>query len=266
MRFFTAIALIFALSACAGKSIYTPNPGAAEVNAERGVQEGIVNGQKGNNDYAGNMQSPQYYLDALNRLAPRIRASGMEVCRNIGRKTCDFGFKLVQSKELNAFADGKDVHITMGMMAFAASDDDIAVILAHEYAHNVLAHVASTQKNVMVGGLGGTLADALLKSQGLDTGGQLSKLGANYAQMKYSKTFEGEADHVGLYIAYHAGFPISSAPNFWRRMSTANPNAIYTATTHPTNPERFVAMNATIAEINRKKAAGQPVLPDVKKG
>lgn len=257
--------LLLLTAACAGKSVYTPKPGAQAVSDERSVQEGLANGGKGTGEYTGELQSTDYYMGVLNKIAPRIKKAGVEVCRGIGRKTCDFGFKLVQTKELNAYADGKNVHITMGMMAFAASEDDIATILAHEYAHNILAHVASTQQNVTVGALGGTVVDALLQSQGINTGGQLGKLGANYAQMKYSKTFEQEADHVGLYIAYHAGYPIENAANFWRRMSTANPNAIYTATTHPTNPERFVAMNDTVAEINRKKAAGQPLFPDVKK-
>lgn len=264
-KILAAILLCATLSACAGKSVYTPKPGAQAVSDERNVQEGLANGGKGGGEYKGELQSPDYYLGVLNKIAPRIKKAGVEVCRGIGRKSCDFGFKLAKTKELNAYADGKNVHITMGMMAFAASEDDIATILAHEYAHNVLSHVASTQKNVTVGALGGTVVDALLQSQGINTGGQLGKLGANYAQLKYSKTFEQEADHVGLYIAYHAGYPIENAANFWRRMSTANPNAIYTATTHPTNPERFVAMNETVAEINRKKSAGQPVLPDVKK-
>ena len=265
MRYLITALIICTLSACAGKSVYTPKPSAAAVGAERDVQKGLADGQASGGEFKGELQSPQYYLDVLNRIAPRIQKAGIEVCQGMGKKNCQFGFKLKQTRELNAFADGKNVYITMGMMAFAGSEDDIATILAHEYAHNVLAHVASTQKNTMVGGLGGTLADALLSSQGINTGGQLSKLGANYALMKYSKTFESEADHVGLYISERAGFPIANSAQFWRRMSTANPDAIYTATTHPTNPERFVAMNETVAEINRKKAAGQPLIPDQKR-
>lgn len=265
MRFVFAMALITTLSACAGKSVYTPKPSADAVGAEASIQQGLANGQKGSNEYTGQMESPEYYQGILNKLAPKIQKAGIEVCQGIGRKNCTFNFKLQPTSELNAYADGKTIFITMGMMAFANTENDIAVVLSHEYAHNVLAHVASTQQNATVGGLGGTLADQLLKSQGLDTGGQLAKYGQQYAVMKYSKTFEGEADHVGLYIADRAGFPIEGAANFWRRMSTANPGAIYTGTTHPTNPERFVAMNTTVLEIEVKKDTGQPVLPNMKR-
>ncbi len=265
MKQILSIILMATLAACAGKSVYTPKPSAQAVGAERSVQEGLAVNKAAGGEYQGELQAPEYYLQTLNKLAPRIQKAGIEVCQGMGKKNCQFGFKLQQSRTLNAYADGKNIFITMGMMAFAGSEDDIAVVLAHEYAHNVLAHVASTQKNVTMGGLGGTVVDALLSSQGINTGGQLGKLGANYAQMRYSKTFESEADHVGLYIAEHAGFPLENAPNFWRRMSTANPDAIYTATTHPTNPERYVAMNETVAEIKAKKAAGQPLLPAQKR-
>lgn len=264
MRYLITLLLLLT-TACAGKSVYTPKPGAQAVSAERGVQEQMAGRGKGDGQFAGEMASTQTYLAQLQRIAPRIQKAGVEVCQNIGRKQCTFGFKLQEARELNAYADGKNIYITTGMMAFAGDDNDIAVILAHEYAHNVLSHVASTQKNVAVGGIGGTLADALLSSQGINTGGQLAKLGANYAQMKYSKTFEQEADHVGLYIADRAGYPLESAPAFWRRMSVEMPQAIYTGTTHPTNPERYVGMSETITEINQKKAAGQPVLPALKK-
>lgn len=265
MRFLVAMFVITTLSACAGKSVYTPKPGAEAVGAERSVQEGLANGQKGSNEYTGQLEAPATYQAQLNRIAPKIQKAGIEVCQGIGRKNCTFDFKLEPTRELNAYADGRTIHITMGMMAFANTDDDVAVVLAHEYAHNVLAHVASTQRNATMGGLGGTIADQILKSQGLDTGGQLAQYGQQYAVMKYSKTFEAEADHVGLYIVQHAGFPYENAPNFWRRMSTAMPNAIYTGTTHPTNPERFVAMNQTITEIEVKKDTGQPVLPNMKR-
>ena len=82
-----------------------------------------------------------------------------------------------------------------------------------------------------------------------------------WSPMRYSKAFEQEADHVGLYISRRAGYNLDSMPNIWRRMAAGNPSGIYNASTHPTYPERYIAMQQTINEIRAKEKAGQPLLP-----
>jgi predicted Zn-dependent protease len=81
----------------------------------------------------------------------------------------------------------------------------------------------------------------------------------------YSQDFESEADYVGLYVVARAGMPIDNAPRFWRRMgSQVAPGAISHGTTHPPTAQRFVALEAAVAEIKAKQAAGQPLLPNEK--
>jgi hypothetical protein len=45
-------------------------------------------------------------------------------------------------------------------------------------------------------------------------------------------------------------------------MSAREPDGIYVSTTHPTNPERYVAMQKTVEEISHKKKAREPLLPN----
>jgi hypothetical protein len=47
-------------------------------------------------------------------------------------------------------------------------------------------------------------------------------------------------------------------------MSVGNEEAIYSGVTHPTNPERYLALSETIKEIERKKNNGAPLVPDVR--
>jgi predicted Zn-dependent protease len=248
------------LASCATPEVQTPSLNQADIERERGVEEQSV---KQGQPLKVETKAASYYLGQLQRVGPRIQKAGIKVCEGIGKSPCKFGFKLVEDKTLNAFADGKTVNITTGIMAFAGTDDAVANILAHEYAHNVLQHVASTQQNVALGAIGGMLAQQVLESQGIQMG-NLSDIGAQVAQLRYSKAFEQEADHVGLYISQQAGYNIDGMPDIWRRMSQADPNGIYTASTHPTNPERYLAMQQTIAEIKAKQQQGRPLLPDFK--
>ena len=89
-------------------------------------------------------------------------------------------------------------------------------------------------------------------------------MGAQASLLAYSPSFEHESDYIGLYILARAGFDYQNAPEFWRLMSRNNPQGIYNRTTHPTTPERFVAMSKTIEEINAKKAKGLRLLPNFK--
>ena len=53
---------------------------------------------------------------------------------------------------------------------------------------------------------------------------------------------EAEADYVGMYILANAGYEYANASDLWRRMSQKDPDAIWLSTTHPSNPERYVAL------------------------
>lgn len=252
-----SLSALMALWACATPTVNTPALSAEEVQRERELQSEAARQQQG---ITVTTRETSYYLEQLRRISPRIQKAGIEVCQGIGYDPCKFGFKLVEDSSINAFADGKNITITTGIIAFADSDDAVASILAHEYAHNVLGHVASTQHNMTLGSLGGALAEQLLQSRGIEMG-NLSDLGSQFAQMRYSKAFEQEADHVGLYIAKRADYNLDSMPAIWRRMAASNSRGIYTASTHPTYPERYIAMQQTINEIRSKEKNGEPLLP-----
>ena len=57
---------------------------------------------------------------------------------------------------------------------------------------------------------------------------------------------------------------IKQALKFWRRMSVEDPEGIYSSVTHPSNAERFVALQKTLEEINYKRKHKIPLLPDFK--
>ncbi len=65
---------------------------------------------------------------------------------------CDYGFALRRSERINAFADGAKVEVTTGLLRFIKSPDELALIVGHELAHNVLGHRDSATQNAVTGG------------------------------------------------------------------------------------------------------------------
>lgn len=172
---------------------------------------------------------------------------------------CDYPIFLNTSDQVNAMADGSKIIIARGMIRFADNDQELAMVISHELAHNAMRHMKALKQNYMLG----SIFDIVAAVYGINTQGIFGKLGAR----RYSKEFEAEADYVSLYIMARAGLPIDESPKFWRRMATAHPGSIeaHHASSHPSTPERFVALEKTIEEIRQKEAAGSPLEPEYKK-
>ena len=143
---------------------------------------------------------------------------------------------------LNAHADGKMAVINPAMVDFLKSNDQLAFVLSHEMAHNVMQHLAKQQNNADYGMAFGLLGDVVAGAARVNSKGAFSKMGSRTAALAYSPEFEAEADYVGLYIMARAGYKIEEAPDVWRMMSQAQPDAIYVTRTHPNNPARVIAM------------------------
>lgn len=207
------------------------------------------------------------YDQRLRKVAGPVEQAGGQMCQLLQATTrqqrCVFDLKMSNEPGLNASADGNNIYVTPSMVRFAQADNELAFVVAHEMAHNIMGHVAAQQSNVTLGALAGTAIDIFAASRGYDTGSGFAKTGAQVALLRYSPAYEHEADYVGLYILANAGYPLENVPAFWRKMSAANPNAIYTQTTHPTNPERFVLMEKTVREIQYKRANNMPLTPQI---
>lgn len=178
---------------------------------------------------------------------------------------CDFPTILdYSSGEINAYADGKRIVISKGILRFAEDDNELALVIAHELGHNTLNHVGKQQQNAMVGSLGGLAIDSILTAAGVSTGNQFSRMGGQLGAQQYSVSFEQEADYVGMYFMERAGYNSARVADFWRRMAAENPNSVYTRSSHPTSPERFIAIERTHDEITGKRQQGQALAPNLR--
>lgn len=140
---------------------------------------------------------------------------------------CDYEVHLDVSDELNARADGSSVHVSSALVRFAATDDELAVVLGHELAHNVLEHREILDREAPARRVFGNLAVAP---------GRLERA-------------EREADRTGLQLMARAGFAYEVAPGFWRRFGEANWRVRWAQWGHPSAAVRAAQLDEVVAEM-----------------
>ena len=259
------ILFVAMLTSCVSPKSRFPEMDAGEIAIETKRQQDFVNSER----KKILLQSREHEIKFKKRIADtsvKIIKGGMELCKKLGKEKegCVYSFEYSPDRVVNAYADGKKIVITKGMLRFAKTENELALVMGHEYAHNLMGHIKAAENNMAIGRFLGVLADTLAASQGMRTGSTFGNIGAKAGKRSYSREFEKEADYIGLYITAFAGFDIKDAPQFWRRMSLIDDKAIYSATTHPSNPARSIGLQKTVDEIQRKKENGARILPEFK--
>ena len=203
----------------------------------------------------------------INKHLRNKEMASIEVIRNGSKhifsvkpnKVCDNAILLKDSDEINAYTDGKSIIMTKGMLRFLNDDKELALVLGHELAHIIMGHVSAKKKNKMIGSAFGYAVD-------FATGVNLSRLFGNLSARIYTQSHELEADYIGLYIIANSGIEIDNAAKLWRKLGTEHPKSIKKSfmSTHPSSPERLIALENSIKEIQRKQSAKLALKPEYK--
>jgi len=193
-----------------------------------------------------------------------INRDGQDLTIEVGsKKRCRFGFFVdLDNSTFNAFADGNYIALSLRMAKWLAQDEiGIALVFAHELAHNANRHIDDKKTNMQAGAGVGLLLDIFARTQGVQT--DFMNMGANMGAMSYSIDYENEADYLSIYALALSGYDINDAANFWRRFAVEVPSSIYSkGGSHPSTSERFVRIEKTIKEVYAKINNGEKLLPN----
>ncbi|MFN3724708.1 MAG: M48 family metalloprotease [Allosphingosinicella sp.] len=150
---------------------------------------------------------------------------------------CASRFQVAPSTRLNALADGRYVQLTSALVAAVPDEAELAGLIAHEMAHNILSHRAR------------------LNAAGIDRG-LLQHFGRN---ARLTRDTEREADRFAVYLLVRAGYDPAALIRVWRRVAPRE-GAMFGGT-HPSWSERIAIVRAEIAEVERLRAEGQEIRP-----
>ncbi len=148
---------------------------------------------------------------------------------------------------------GGKVAFYTAILPICKDEAGIAVVMGHEVAHAIANHGAERMSQGLVAEFGMSTVGAAMGQNPSATQQifmQAIGAGTNVGMLKFSRSHESEADHMGLIFMAMAGYDPSTAPKFWERMAALSggqepPEFV---STHPSNATRIKDLQALIPE------------------
>jgi metalloendopeptidase OMA1, mitochondrial len=129
-----------------------------------------------------------------------------------------YTYTVVRSEEANAFVlPGNHVFLMTGLFRYVKDEDELAMILGHEVAHNVARHVGEKISGSVLLALLARLS-LLMDPSGVTFAILLPAVSV-FRQLPNSRTQEMEADQIGLQIATEACYDPRSAKRVFSAMT-----------------------------------------------
>ncbi len=163
-------------------------------------------------------------------------------------------FKVVNSKDINAFAlPGGYIYVNRGAIEAAEDEAQIAGVIAHECGHVVMRHSTHQASQMMLAQMPLALLGGFL-GQSATLGSQLAQMGIgfgiNSVLLRNSRGAESQADEVGTYILYHAGFDPHAMAQFFEIIEKKYPDrTLQFFSDHPNPGNRIRAVDALIPRL-----------------
>ena len=161
------------------------------------------------------------FVDDL-ELITYINRLGQNLVKNSDQPNRPFSFYLVRDSTLNAFAVPGG-HITMhtGLITATQHEAELASVIAHEIAHITQSHMArmlARAKRQNIPALAAMIAGILLGGQAGTAAIAATQAGLIERQLQYSRTFEQEADAIGIGTLARASYDPRAMPAFFNRL------------------------------------------------
>ncbi|HEY7057765.1 MAG TPA: M48 family metallopeptidase [Vicinamibacterales bacterium] len=233
----------------------------------------------------------QYPIIQNERIARYLTALGDRLVAaapaELKERVYEFSFTPVNLKEINAFAlPGGPMFVHRGMFDAAASEGEVAGVMAHELSHVLLRHGtanASKAQNpwLQLGQIAGVVGGSVVGGSAGSAIAQGSQFGLGTLLLRYSRDFEKQADLLGAQIMARAGYDprelahmfetierqsqsdggsgpqwMSSHPNPGNRTQYINKEAEQLAIAKPPDASGFAQIKTTFASLPPPKSMG----------
>lgn len=175
--------------------------------------EAFEPGEDGSRQTLGEIERDGHRVARVRRLVTRLAPPYMDPDR--------LRVYVIDNEAWNAMAMGNGaIWVFRGIMD-DMSDDELAIVVAHELAHYTHEHSRRQMRRgiwTQLAGLTALLAAEAIDSPALRGGAQAAAaLTLSALTSGYSRDLEDQADRVGLRYAHEAGFDVANAPAVWQR-------------------------------------------------
>jgi beta-barrel assembly-enhancing protease len=175
-------------------------------------------------------------------IAEYVNRIGQNLVRNSDAQV-PFTIKVVDTDDINAFAlPGGFFYVDSGLILAADNEAELAGVMSHEIAHVAACHLAreNTRGQLM------QLASIPLIFVGGGIGyaaQSLAGLAIPMGFLRFTRSFESEADFLGVEYLYRAGYDPQALTSFFEKVNTLEkhkPGTLAkTFDTHPQTPDRI---------------------------
>lgn len=163
-----------------------------------------------------NDEEVQSYVEGLGR---RLAAA---IPRELQHPEFQYTFEVVNVREINASAlPGGPTFVNRGMIEKAATEGEIAGVMAHELSHVALRHgtaQASKAGKYQAGSVLGQIAGAIIGGGWGQVVSGVSQVGFGAAFLRFSREYERQADIEGAQVMANAGYDPRDMANVFRRI------------------------------------------------
>lgn len=168
-------------------------------------------------------------------------------------------FNLVNKNEVNAFCmPGGKIVVYEGLLPITQDETGLAIVLGHEIAHAVAKHSAEQlskqTRQQYAAQIGGSVLSQVAQAKGYGNAASIidmaAQIGFNFANLKYSRDNETEADRLGLIFAAMAGYDPQLAIPFWQRMAQQSGGSTKSElfSDHPSDEKRLAELQKRMPE------------------
>jgi predicted Zn-dependent protease len=167
-------------------------------------------------------------------------------------------FNVVNSREINAFAlPGGFIYVNRGAIESAQNESQIAGVLAHEEGHVVMRHGTHQASEMMLAQAPLSILGGLL-GQSSSLGTQLAQLGISFGVtsifLRNSRSAESQADQVGAYILYRAGYDPYAMAQFFQIIQKKYPQqTLQFLSDHPDPGNRIKSVDEEVPLLGPKR-------------